>query len=316
MRPLKAAADLERPRSMRALRLWVHEHLRLPDADEVALLEACESVVARQRDILKDARQRAIRTRSRDFATTITDLQRELSTKDDVAKDIVTSFEAMLQSHRDPKTNLLGFSWFMERLEWFLGFEQRLRWCAVGLVDIANFKWYKDTVGDLVGDRIIARVARILGDEIRSGDLLAGECRSSGQPGHQDLHARFGGDEFCFLIPDVFSFDEASGTAERFKTVVERYDWATEHPTLVECPVKVDVGMVCLQLGPLAERLRRVGYLARELIQRADQVMYSAKNEHAASVRAVAFRLDAGKLVEVFGCESAAQTGNRTEPLV
>jgi len=48
-------------------------------------------VVARQRDILKDPRQRAIRTRSRDFATTITDLQRELSTKDDVAKDIVTS---------------------------------------------------------------------------------------------------------------------------------------------------------------------------------------------------------------------------------
>ena len=74
--------------------------------------------------------------------------------------------------------------------------------------------------------------------------------------------------------------------------------------------------MVCLQLGPLAERLRRVGYLPRELIQRADQVMYSAKNEHASSVRAVAFRLDAGKLVEVFGCESAAQMGNRTEPLV
>jgi hypothetical protein len=44
--------------------------------------------------------------------------------------------------------------------------------------------------------------------------------------------------------------------------------------------------------------------------------MYSAKNEHASSVRAVAFRLDAGKLVEVFGCESAAQMGNRTEPLV
>ncbi len=133
--------------------------MRLPDADEVALLEACESVVARQRDILKDARQRAIRTRSRDFTGTITYLQRELSTKDDVAKDIVTSFEAMLQSHRDPKTNLLHFPWFIERLEWFLGFEQRLRWCAVGLVDIANFKWYKDTVGYLVGARIIARVA-------------------------------------------------------------------------------------------------------------------------------------------------------------
>ena len=40
------------------------------------------------------------------------------------------------------------------------------------------------------------------------------------------------------------------------------------------------------------------------------------KAEHAASVRALAFRLDAGILVEVFGWESAAQTGNRTDPLV
>jgi GGDEF domain-containing protein len=132
---------------MRALRLWGHGHLRLPDADEVALLAACESVVARQRDIPKDARQKAIRTPSRDFTGAITYLQRELLAKDDVAKDIITSFEAMLQSHRDPKTNLLRFPWFLERLEWFLGFEQRLRWCVVGLVDIANFKWYKDTVG-------------------------------------------------------------------------------------------------------------------------------------------------------------------------
>src|SRR4029079_1417497 len=126
------------------------------------------------------------------------------------------------KSQRDPKTKLMNFASFTEQLESFLSFEQRGRWCAVGLVDITSFKWYNDALGHAVGDRIIVRVAQLLREQVRSEDLLAQE-----RPGRQlrELHARFGGDEFCFLIPDLLEESQAYAIGERFREAVERYDW-------------------------------------------------------------------------------------------
>lgn len=322
MRALKTSAHAWVPRSTSELREWVHDHLHLGHADEVNLLEACEAVVARQRDTLKESTWKAIRGLSDGFTAKVTNLQHELSAKDETVKDMARYFEGVLadlteKAHRDPKTRLLNFKWFMERLEWFLGFEQRLRWCAVGLVDITNFKWYNDTVGHLVGDRIIERVAHILAEQIRSDDLLAGERQCPGRR-HKDLHARLGGDEFCFLIPDVPGFDEACGIAQRFKTAVERYNWAAENPALAERPVLVDVGVVCLHPRPLVARQPRAGKLAAEVIQRADELMYRAKSERATTVRSIRMRLDDGELIELGGSENvqsgarAARTTGRT----
>ena len=61
----------------------------------------------------------------------------------------------------------MNFRRFIEQLEAFLALEQRGRWCAVGLVDITSFKWYNDTLGHALGDRIIDRVARLLREQIR-----------------------------------------------------------------------------------------------------------------------------------------------------
>ena len=47
------------------------------------------------------------------------------------------------------------FRRFIEQLEAFLALEQRGHWCAVGLVDITSFKWYNDTLGHALGDRIM-----------------------------------------------------------------------------------------------------------------------------------------------------------------
>lgn len=316
-RTLTIGVDSKMPRSIADLRVWVHEHLQLRAPEEVDLLIACEAVIARQRDRVRNANLKALHSQSKSFIEKVTRLQRQLSTTGD--KELAESFEEVLseladQSHRDPKTTLLHFPWFMEGLERFLKFERRHQWCAVGLVDIANFKWYNDTVGHLVGDRIIERVAHILAEQIRSDDLLTGECQTPDYRGEQDLHARFGGDEFCFLIPDVFSFNEACGIAQRFKTVVERHDWAAEHEALAERPVFVDVGMVCVQLGPLPQRQVYAGQFAVELVQRADQLMYAAKHEHAPTVRALALRAHGGELIELFGWESAARAEVPAEP--
>ena len=169
---------------------------------ELELLEAIEEVLARQRQLVEESKHDAIQALSEGFTAKMERLQAQLSEKDVTVSNIARYFEDVVaeltdKSHRDPKTKLLNFNWFMERLESYLAVEQRVRWCGVGVVDITSFKRYNDTLGHAVGDRIIERVARILSDQIRSEDFLAVERRQQ----TRDLHARFGGDEFCFLIP-------------------------------------------------------------------------------------------------------------------
>ena len=172
----------------------------------------------------------------------------DLHWADDGLLDFVD--ELTERSRRDPKTKLMNFDWFMERLESFLAVEQRVRWCGVGVVDITSFKWYNDTFGHATGDKIIEGVARILSDQIRSEDFLALERGGEGR----DLHARFGGDEFCFLIPDLDEYSQAYAIGERFREAVERHDWTLEDRRLAVQPVRVDVGVVCLWLGRVADR--------------------------------------------------------------
>jgi diguanylate cyclase (GGDEF)-like protein len=287
------------PRTADELRTWVR-HLGLDALRESELLHAIEYVLARQRQLVEESKHEAIRAMSEGFAAKMERLQMQLTEKDVTVSNIARYFEEVVaelteKSHRDPKTKLLNFDWFMERLESFLAVEQRVRWCGVGVVDITSFKWYNDTLGHALGDRIIERVAVILADQIRSEDFLALERAGEAR----DLHARFGGDEFCFLIPDLPGCIEATEIAGRFKNAVERYDWSREDRRLASHPVRVDVGVVCLRLGSVTERRGIARKLAAELIQRADALMYGAKNSHSTSVHSTAVRVEDGALVEI-----------------
>jgi diguanylate cyclase (GGDEF)-like protein len=288
------------PRTTDELRDWVRSRLGLGAQREAELLQAIDQVVARQRQLIEESKHEAIRAMSEGFASKMERLQTQLTEKDVTVSNIARYFEDVVaglteKSHRDPKTKLLNFDWFMERLESFLAVEQRVRWCGVGVVDITSFKWYNDTLGHAVGDRVIERVARILSDQIRSEDFLAlergGEAR--------DLHARFGGDEFCFLIPDLPGCAEASDIAGRFKESVERHDWTREDRRLATRPVQVDVGVVCLRLGSVAERRGVARKLATELIHRADTLMYDAKSSRSDTVHSTAVKVETGSLVEI-----------------
>lgn len=287
------------PRTTSELKEWIQVRLPLSDEQLAQLLSAVDSVVGHQRQLVEQSKEEALKAMSEGFAQKFADLQRELLEKESTVNTIARYFEEVVadlsdKSHRDPKTSLLNFDWFMERLESFLGAEQRARWCAIGVVDLHRFKTYNDTYGHAVGDRIIERVARILAEQIRSEDLLALERTHS-----RDLHARFGGDEFCFMIPDLPGPDEATHIAARFKTGVEHFEWAREDRRLVDAPVKVDVGVVVLRLGPVEERRGVARKLATDLIHLADQLMYSAKGERAPQIYRLCVRVDNGELVEV-----------------
>jgi diguanylate cyclase (GGDEF)-like protein len=295
-----ASAPSSRPKNAAELRKWVIERYGLDESRAAELLAAIDSVIEGQRQLLEDSKRDAIRALSEGFAAKMERLQQQLTEKDVTVSNIARYFEDVVadlteKSHRDPKTKLLNFDWFMERLESFLAVEQRVRWCAVGVVDINSFKWYNDTYGHATGDRIIERVARILADQIRSEDFLALE--RGGQS--RDLHARFGGDEFCFLIPDLPGCAEAVEIAERFKAAVRSYDWTRDDRRLVERPVRVDVGVVCLRLGAVNERRGVARKLSAELIHRADTLMYDAKGRDADRVQRCAVTVENGALVDL-----------------
>jgi diguanylate cyclase (GGDEF)-like protein len=294
--------EIEAPQSASDLRRWVRENLHLDPDQQARLLDALESVLASQRQLVEESKHDGIRALSQGFAEKMARLQHQLTEKDVTVSNIARYFEEVVaglteKSHRDPKTKLLNFDWFMERVESFLAVEQRVRWCAVGVVDINSFKSYNDTLGHAAGDKIIERVARILSDQIRSEDFLALERGSDAR----DLHARFGGDEFCFLIPDLPGCVEAVEIADRFKDAVEAHDWSRDDRRLATRPVRVDVGVVCLQLGPIGERRGVARKLAAELIHRADQLMYNAKTQKAAHVHRCAVHIEDGTLSEIAG---------------
>jgi diguanylate cyclase (GGDEF)-like protein len=290
----------EEPKTTAELRRWVRERVPLTESHSRVLFHAVECVVARQRQLVEESKHEAIRALSEGFADKMARLQKQLTEKDVTVSNIARYFEEVVaelteKSHRDPKTKLLNFDWFMERLESFLAVEQRVRWCGIGVVDITSFKWYNDTLGHAVGDKIIERVARILSDQIRTEDFLALERGSEAR----DLHARFGGDEFCFLIPDLPGCAEAVHIADRFKESVEAHDWSRDDRRLATRPVKVDVGIVCLRLGSVAERRGVARKLSADLIHRADQLMYNAKGQKADHVRGCVVRVVNGELAEI-----------------
>ena len=300
--PQRDSDTAEVPRTTADLRQWVRDHIGLDEERLNALFTGVEHVIARQRQLIEESKHEAIRALSEGFAAKMERLQHQLTEKDVTVSNIARYFEEVVadlteKSHRDPKTKLLNFDWFMERLESFLAVEQRVRWCGGGVVDINSFKWYNDTLGHAIGDRIIERVARILSDQIRSEDFLALERSGEGR----DLHARFGGDEFCFLIPDLPGCDEAFEIADRFKEAVEAHDWSRDDRRLAARPVRVDVGVVCLHLGPIAERRGVARKLAAELIHQADTLMYGAKGKRAEHVYATAVRIQNGQLAELDG---------------
>ena len=294
------ARDLAKPKSAAELRRWAIERFGLDEARASELLDAIDSVVAGQRQLLEDSKYEAMRALAEGFATKMERLQQQLDEKEVTVSNIARYFEDVVadlteKSHRDPKTKLLNFDWLMERVESFLAVEQRVRWCAIGVVDINSFKWYNDTYGHAVGDKIIEQVARVLADQIRSEDFLALERAGESR----DLHARFGGDEFCFLIPDLPGCHEAVEIADRFKAAVGSHDWSRDDRRLVVRPVRVDVGVVCLRLGPMTERRGSARKLAAALIHRADTLMYDAKGRDADAVQRCAVQIQDGELSDI-----------------
>lgn len=112
------------------------------------------------------------------------------------------------------------------------------------MIDIDNFKLYNDRFGHQAGDEVLKITAQCLKAVLRSADVAA----------------RFGGEEFCLLLPNT-TLSEARMIGERIRTYIED----TEFPFRT---VTVSIGVSAY--SPLHNS-------PQEIIEAADKALYQAK---------------------------------------
>ena len=135
-----------------------------------------------------------VRARTAELDALVKVLQSEINEREAVEAQI------RIMAHFDTLTGLPNRNLFNELLQRGLAAAQRDRGqMALMFIDLDRFKQINDTLGHEVGDHLLRLAARRMADTIRGGDTLA----------------RFGGDEFVLLCPDVRAKDDLSILAER-----------------------------------------------------------------------------------------------------
>jgi diguanylate cyclase len=121
--------------------------------------------------------------------------------------------------------------------------------CSLLIVDVDDFKNINDSHGHLVGDQALKEVARLMVNCLRPSDFSA----------------RFGGDEFVFLLPGT-DLKEAYKLAEQARKVIQSANFAvrgTKHP------LTASIGVASFHTSdPKADAA----------LERADKAMYLAKS--------------------------------------
>ena len=146
----------------------------------------------------------------------------------------------------DPLTQCLNRRSFFEKLELHWTNAQRYGHpLSFIMVDVDHFKAINDRFGHAVGDVVLKKV----GETLR---IVARDC---------DLVCRYGGEEFCILLPQQ-DVDHGVAAAERYRTAVATLDFE-------RFAVTASFG-VSASLGQ--------GQTAQDLIEQADRALYAAKH--------------------------------------
>ena len=118
---------------------------------------------------------------------------------------------------------------------------------SVIFVDVDHFKSINDNYGHTVGDKVLIELAKLMQQEMYSGELVA----------------RYGGEEFVILCPDT-DLDAAVTRAERLRNSIANL----KIPDMGRRRLTASLGVARYETGDSVEILLR----------RADEALYTSKN--------------------------------------
>lgn len=163
--------------------------------------------------------------------------------------------QAYYSAITDGLTGIYNHKYFREQLEFQLekakeyGFK-----ISLILIDIDYFKKFNDTYGHQIGDLVLKEVSKVIQNCVNSDSLVA----------------RYGGEEFVVILPDT-STEDALVVAEVIRKAVEGKTIKTrEYPNLY---VTISLGV-----ATFPDHIKNLDRMVVELIDRADESLYTAKN--------------------------------------
>jgi diguanylate cyclase (GGDEF)-like protein/PAS domain S-box-containing protein len=166
----------------------------------------------------------------------------------DITEQKQREAELAHQAFHDPLTGLPNRLLFNDRLQQELERAERYgRQVAVLYLDLDDFKGINDLFGHPVGDQVLVTLAQRYRDTLRSIDTVA----------------RLGGDEFVVLLPALHDESDAAYVAQRLLAALRDVIMVEGHAVLLS--------------GSIGIALSRPGEPGPELIERADQALYEAK---------------------------------------
>lgn len=155
-------------------------------------------------------------------------------------------------ARRDRLTAFLNYAAFQEELTAELLRARRYRRSvALLMLDIDEFKQYNDSYGHPSGDVLLWEVAKIIARSVRA----------------VDIPARYGGDEFCIILPEAAK-RPARRIAERLRRSVKVETANLARAGVIQAPVTISIGIASFPKDADSQD---------QLVSIADQALYDAK---------------------------------------
>jgi diguanylate cyclase (GGDEF)-like protein len=120
---------------------------------------------------------------------------------------------------------------------------------SVAILDLDKFKLINDALGHLAGDKVLKMFSTLV-------DTLARNT---------DRFGRYGGEEFLLILIDT-SAEDAQHAIDRIRAALPSVNWSSVEPGLSP---SFSAGVACYSKGETAE----------QLLSRADEALYVAKDE-------------------------------------